>query len=537
MSLGIGLDIGAATVTVVGVRRARGGLALEFLRHYATADLTGGDEEASPARLASALVHRLRDSGVQPRAMVLGISGRDAIIRYSQLPPMPEWRLKLLMELEIEDISDRTGEPLSADWRTLPDPEGGNMVLVALAKDARVQAAVDAFEAAGVEVAGAMPQPVATADCYRFLGEGAGEEVTLVLDIGDRSTEVSLVEEGELIFARSVALGGAAFTERLQKLLDLDPADAEAIKRSGELPAGVDPRQALAGPRQQLVSMVEASVQFARGQLHRPSLRVERVVVSGGSARVPGLVEALGAALDCPAEPFDPLEHLEVGRADRASREAAEEHGLEAATAMGLALSAVLPGAFRLDLLPLAVKQRLEFRHRTAWLYASAGALAAALLVAFALTGWRHSKEGSRRAALQTALGALDGRLEAHEARKQANDRREADLRALAERAQPGFHLTALLRALGECTPPEVSFAEARLVREAEPAGAFRFELAGTADDAQGNGVTAMRALERALLDLPLVREARVLPQGDEGSVKRFRLTVIPGSAAPGEGS
>lgn len=531
MSLGVGIDVGAATVTVAGVRRHRGGLALELLRHYPLEELCD-EAEPTPARVASAVARRLREAGLRPRGVVLGVSGRDAIIRYSQLPPMPDWRLKLLMQLEIEDVSERTGEPLSADWRAIPDPSGGNMVLVALAKDARVQEAVEAFEAVGVEVGGAVPQPVATADCYRFLGEDAADGLTLVLDIGDRSTEVALVEDGELVFARSVALGGAAFTERLQKALGVSAADAEQLKRSGQLPGGASAEEALAAPRAQLVSMVEASVQFARGQLQRKALKVDRVAVAGGSARVPGLIEALGRALGCPAEPFDAPAQLELRGADRATREGAEAHGLEAATAIGLALSAVLPAAFRLDLLPLAVKRRLEFRHRTVWLYGSAGVLAAALLVAFALVGWRWRGEAARREQLHSALAALDRRLAAHEERKQANDQREADLRALAERARAGHHLAALLRALGELTPAEVSFAEARLVRD--EAGGLAFELVGTADDAQGGAVPAMRALERALAERPLVRAARVLPLGDQGSAKEFKLTVVPTGGATG---
>ena len=527
MSVGVGLDLGSRTATVAAVRFGRGGLELVHFRHYLREELADDAASAGPGRLATAVVHRLRQDGVRPRGIVLGVSGQDAIIRYSHLPPMPDWRLELLMKLEIADLADRTGEPLSADFRVIPCEGAGSQVLVALAKDARVKEGVLGVEAAGGEVVGALPQPVAIADAYRFLCDEAEGGLSLVLDIGDRSTEVALVDEGELIFARSVARGGAAFTEAVAEALGVSPADADAVLRSQQPAAGVDLDAILAPPRRDLVALVEASLSFAREQLRRPRLTVDRVAVAGGCARAPGLVDALGAALGCKAETFEPLADLGADRADRTSVEQAEAWGVDSATAVGLALNAVLPGATRLDLLPLATKQRLHFRHRTLWTYLAAGLLAAALLVAFGAVAWQWAGEGARTAALARAQADVGRRLAAHQERRDGNDRREEDLRRLAQRGRPGLHLATLLRALADVTPPEVSYAEARLLRE-PPEGAFRFELIGAADQAEGSGVEALRKLERALRAQSLISDARVQPQGDEDGAIRFVLTVVP---------
>lgn len=533
MSVGVGLDLGSRTATVAAVRFARGGLELVHFRHYMRDELVDSAASAGPGRLATAVVHRLRQDGVRPRSIVLGVSGQDAIIRYSHLPAMPDWRLDLIMRMEIADLTERTGEPLSADFLVVPNSSGGNQVLVALAKDARVKEGVDGVEAAGGEVVGALPQPVATADAYRFLSDEADAGLSLVLDIGDRSTEVALVDEGELIFARSVARGGAAFTEAVAEALGVAPADADAILRSADPPDDVDLDAILARPRRDLVALVDASLSFARDQLRRPKLTIDRIAVAGGCARAPGLVEALGRAIGCAAAAFDPLADLQADAADRTSREQAAAWGVDGATAVGLALSAVLPGATRLNLLPLATKQRLEFRHKTVWTYVAGGLLVASLLVGFVTAGWRYAGEGSRAAALEDAQQTVARRLAAHRDRREANDRREADLRRLAQRARPGLHLATLLRALGEVTPPEVSYAEARLV-PGDVEGAFRFELNGTADQGEGSGVQALRTLERALRAQTLISDARVQPQGDEDGAIRFLLIVTPtGNPAP----
>src|SRR5437660_5418966 len=110
---------------------------------------------------------------------------------------MPKWRLALVMGYDIADVAEKTGAPLSADFRVVGSGEDGtSIVLVAMAKDERVTHWVKAFVSSGIELGSASPRPTASGDAFRFLGEGASEGTTLVLDIGRSSTEAAIVKEG-----------------------------------------------------------------------------------------------------------------------------------------------------------------------------------------------------------------------------------------------------------------------------------------------------------------------------------------------------
>jgi type IV pilus assembly protein PilM len=528
VSLGVGIDVGGSSVTVAAVRSRKGSLALEGFLHVPLEALAAdGVPVDDPAAVARAVAVRLQQRGVKASGAVLGVSGRDAIIRYSLLPPMPAWRMELLMELEVKDTAEKTGEALSADWRQLAGANEGNLVLIALAKDARVLESVSAWQKAGVEAGGALPLPVATGDCYRFLGDGVADKVTLVLDIGKDSTEVAIVEMGELIFARSVQTGGEAFTERLAKVLGVSRDEAEQIKKDGQDEAGSDVAGALSGPRQQLAAMVVASVDFARGQLRRKKLAIERCVVSGGGARAPGLVDTLAKSLGCPAALFDPVAGIDCSRADRVAREDAEAHGLEAATAIGLALSSALPNASRLDLLPLQIKKQLEFKHRTLFEYLAAGVAVAALVVALGAALIERGGQRDRSVALGAAKASVAARLQAHEGRAADNAKREAELRGLSERARPGYALARLLGTIAEGLPQKLSLTELNLVRD-EKAGTVTLEVRGLADNAQGDGAEAMRALKQAVEADPEVASASVTPLANEGPTLEFSMSIVP---------
>jgi type IV pilus assembly protein PilM len=527
MTLGVGLDVGGSSVTVAAVRSRKGSLALERYLHLRLDELAeAGVDIDSPAAVARAVAAKMRDRGIPTGDVVVGVSGRDAIIRYSQLPNMPAWRLALLMQYEVQETAEKTGEALSADYRVLPGAGDGNLVLVALAKDARVLETIHTWQAAGVHAGGAMPLPVATGDCFRFLGEDAQSGTVLLVDVGRDSTEVALVETGELIFARSVQTGGEAFTERVAKLAGVDRDAAEELKRQGDVDDAM-----LQGPRQQLAAMVSASIDFARSQLKRKRLQVDRVLLTGGGARVPGLVEAVGKAVGCAAALFDPTQGIDLSRANPSSRDDAERAGPEATTAVGLALSAALPHATRLDLLPLEVKRGLERKHRTIPLLVAAAALLLAVTLAFGTSLLARSGEAGRRDQLQAARTQVRQRLEQHRERAKLNEAREAELRALADRARPGHALASLLGSLGERLPSKVSLSELTLVRD-EKTGAFNFELKGTADNAQGDAAEAMRQLQAALEADTLVGAATVEPLQNEGATLDFRVTVTPAGGA-----
>ena len=89
MGVGIGLDPGADSVKIVKVRTGpRGVSILSAARVSRTSG--GGFPAAQIARALSA-------AGI-PRRATCGISGRDLMLRYVALPPVPPWRLKMLVD-------------------------------------------------------------------------------------------------------------------------------------------------------------------------------------------------------------------------------------------------------------------------------------------------------------------------------------------------------------------------------------------------------------------------------------------------------
>lgn len=536
MPTAIGLDIGRASATAVAIRKKGGSLSLERVVRVSLDELRDqGVDVDKPADVARALAPRFLARGLDPRGANLGVSGKDAIIRYAHLPPMPPWRLALVMRYDISDVEEKTGAPLSADWKVVgAGDEAGSLVLVAMAKDERVTEWVEAFAGANLEPGSASPRPVAVGDAFRFLGDNAAEGTTLVLDIGRTSTEIAIVKNGDLIFARSVNQGGQVLTDRIAKHFGIDADEAEKCKLDGHGPKGEGLSAILEPAFEQLAKVARASLDFSRTQLKLPKLTIDRVAVTGGSSRQEGLVEAIAEALEVPGSAFDPLAGIDTTPTAERDRAEAKEHGVEAAAACGLALARLMPTAVALDLLPNAVKKRREWRHRTIFLYASGAALLLYLLVAGAFAVSRNSGEKARAAGLKKAKATVEERVAAKDALATENTNRAKNLAALAARVKPSYHASSLLAALARELPPRGAISELELAREKDtgPGGPFRFEIKGTVDNAQKDALEVLKTFETNLLRDPDIGDVKLTPSQFDGPLIEFRLVVKPKGAS-----
>jgi type IV pilus assembly protein PilM len=131
-------------------------------------------------------------------------------------------------------------------------------------------------------------------------------------------------------------MGGNAFTEAVQKELNL-PFDAAEEVKKGQAVDGVtydDARPVLKAMTDNVLLEVEKTFDFFKGTA--ASDHIDRIVLSGGASRVEGFVESLRERFDTPVDAFDPFRQVAFD-AKKLGCEP-EEMAPLAAVAVGLAL-------------------------------------------------------------------------------------------------------------------------------------------------------------------------------------------------------
>ncbi|HSW90067.1 MAG TPA: type IV pilus assembly protein PilM [Patescibacteria group bacterium] len=115
---------------------------------------------------------------------------------------------------------------------------------------------------------------------------------TLVVHMGANNTDFFIVHNGELVFVYSFPNGGRLLTRAVERGLNLDSPQAEEYKKT----YGVDPTQlegkmvGILQPVMQLfVGEMQKAMQFFTSQFG--TLSVKRILLSGGGAHLPGILQ------------------------------------------------------------------------------------------------------------------------------------------------------------------------------------------------------------------------------------------------------
>ncbi|MHC5011420.1 MAG: pilus assembly protein PilM, partial [Planctomycetota bacterium] len=221
---GLGVTIGNHSLRALKVKRKGEG----FVVQRVFADRLNDDTRPVAGRALAA-------RGFRGIPAILGLTGRDVIIRYSQVPPVPEWRLRTLMKFEVDEVSSQSGGDVSADYRklNLPDPEGtrsDDAILVALARNAYLDRLIRSLGAGGVKPAGACPNSIALFNAFAINATYTEDETSLLVNIGAEDLDIAIQQGGELLFARNATPGGSAFTDAIQNAFSTSAGKAEQMK-------------------------------------------------------------------------------------------------------------------------------------------------------------------------------------------------------------------------------------------------------------------------------------------------------------------
>lgn len=490
------IDLGSHTTKVLSVKAGKHGLVLERFQAFPTSE---------GARALAA-------TGIPLKGAVSGLAGRDMTLRYTQVPPSPDWQLRNLMELEIQDMAGQSGGELSADYNLLPieDEEGGNdTVLLSFARNEALDRAAGIVGSAGGSIDGHVPNCIGLYNAFLRCGPVEEDATVCLANLGRETIDLAIVKGVDLLFVRNLSSGGKVFDDAIAAAFDVSARKAEALKKDlldldpfsrGRYASGQAEKVTVAagGAGSMIASAIQSSLAFCRNQTRDPELQLDKVLVCGGTSRVKGIRGMLREALRCPVEEFDPFENVDTSPLPVEDIEALERYRAEAVVALGLGAGRVDDSLYQLEILPEAVKRRKNFLERTVW-NIGAAAVAVVLLVMTAVTESRQVEEAAIAQRTLNNLKTRFQRVENDTAELAAeNEQLRLLVDHLAERAIALDGPLLALRSLQRAMPPEFWLTRFEVAQRAVDRGGGRRRsaetrpvviLEGAGKDVAGRGV------------------------------------------------
>lgn len=312
----------------------------------------------------------------------IGISGREVNVRYTRVPAVPDWQLRNLMRFEVQEIGDQSGAEVASDFNLLPRPpeiDGEDVVLLAMSRETLLDEHQAGLSAAGGTLDAFSPASIALYNAFVRYGV-VQDDTVLVANVGHETTDVVLVRGADLLFARNLTGGSKLFDEALMQRLGMGASEAESVKiEHVDLTPGARPRtpeaekatRAVMGAAGQLTSLLQSAVMFCKTQVKLSGLKIDRVLICGGGAALPGLPEYLSAGMGVPVHLFDAFHVVDTSALSAEESDLLEAHELEAVVALGLATMASDSAAYSLEIVPGGIAKKREFFGGTLWLIAA----------------------------------------------------------------------------------------------------------------------------------------------------------------------
>lgn len=335
----LAVDLGARTTKAVLLQRRGGSFALSG---YALLDSPIFEKVISEELLTEHLRNIAKAVQSKGKLLTLTIGVDDALVRHVEMPPMPAEDIRMVLKNNSRVYLQQNLVGYVFDSYSAPAAQNGtpvngqqkNKVLIAGAKSQIVANYVAAAKNAGFVPDFIVPSVLGPVNAFEIaMPEAFAEQTVALVDIGFKSSFISIIQQGELVLNRVVSIGGDRLTAGLAEAMNIGYAEAEGIKVG--IPAEVEPQlEMLISP---LARELRASIDFFE---HQAEHALPMVYVSGGSARSEFIVQTLRREIGIECKTWNPLAGLQL--AVPAPQNTEIPHvAPQLAVAIGAALSAI----------------------------------------------------------------------------------------------------------------------------------------------------------------------------------------------------
>ena len=312
-----GLDVGSSSIKIVELDGKINSLNLVGLGFENLPDDTIVDGQIMELNTVSDVINNIcTNHQINTVQFVTGVSGHSVIIKNIVLPPMSREELEESIDWHAEEHIPYDLSDVSLDYHITSETPDATGVLIAACKRERIDNIKQAVQLAGKQPVVIDVDTFALQNCYEVNYQPDDSQIVTLLNIGASTMNVNLVQGTRSLFSRDITVGGSQFTDVLQRNLGLSFQEAEAVKRGAvEAVDGIEEKSIvpLMNDVTEIVALeIQKTFDFYRATTEDSEIVVQKLLISGGGSKLPGLVEELSKRLELPVEVLDPFRSIKV---------------------------------------------------------------------------------------------------------------------------------------------------------------------------------------------------------------------------------
>lgn len=333
----LGIDIGTSSIKVIEVDRTKEGhrlMTYGFVENFHRDLRNLGKEDAKlTSQAIRSVVERSR---CRSKRAIAALPTYAVFTSLISLPPLSGDELDSAVHWEAKKIIPLPLDEIVLDYRILnpPKKEGGLKlpfgkkegaeeedqlkILITGAAKETVQKYTEIFSLSGLELVGLETEMFALS--RSIVGTQPGE--IMIVEIGSAVADIIIMENGIPFFGRSLETGGAGLTRAIVNSLHINEKRAEQLKRDIGIRAIGQEESGNGGVPQIIISALEPILHEIRYTLDlykshaltpsgKASGIIEKIILTGGTALMPGIAEHFTQTLDTRVFVGDPWSFIQ----------------------------------------------------------------------------------------------------------------------------------------------------------------------------------------------------------------------------------
>ncbi len=316
----IGLDISSSSVKLVELaldEQNRYTLLRAAIEPLEKGAITDGNIEKHDD-VVDAVRKLVKKSGTKTKNVALALPSSAVISKKIVLPgDLREEEVEVQVETEANQYIPFAIEDVALDFSVLGpslNSPGDQEVLIAASRRDKVQDRQAIAEAAGLKPQimdiDSFASRLAAGRLIERLPRGGHDPLVALFEIGASSTSMQVLRNGETQYDRDQTFGGQQLTQAIARHYGFSQEEAEAKKRNADLPDDYTSQVLepfIEGMAQELARALQF---FFRAT---PNSKVDYVLLAGGAASLPGLVEKITQLTSTACLVLNPFEGMAIG--------------------------------------------------------------------------------------------------------------------------------------------------------------------------------------------------------------------------------
>lgn len=267
--------------------------------------------------VSEAVRRAVRRMGPSSKNVAMALPSSAVITKKIILPAgLREHEMEFHVESEANQYIPFPLDEVNLDFQVLgPSPASPEdvEVFVAASRKEKVEDRVAVAESAGIKAVIMDVESLATEEAFGLVAAqipgGVKSRTIALADLGANVMNVVIMRDGAQIYAREQAIGGAKLTQDIARQFGLSPEEAEASKRTGDLPPEYE--RDLRRPFMDSVALeVSRALQFFFTSTQYNS--VDHIVLAGGCAVMANLAEVVSGRTQVPTTVANPFAGMEL---------------------------------------------------------------------------------------------------------------------------------------------------------------------------------------------------------------------------------